>query len=230
MKYILKESQLNYLLESIEYDPKIETIQKYLKSKNYNLGSFGPNKDGIDGKLGPLTRAAMEQEFGTKTKTNIGTTSGKLGEYDAILVGGLDNRPGDLNIDAQINLLKQGLGSDKNVKGFRYSTPTSTIIDTIKSNIGVPVYLFSAGCRKSNEIANALGKYKNRLFIIEPYAAGAETKNNVRNAVNSGVPATNVFVGDSVGRGKGIINSPSSSKSSSHWNALKTVASMTKIK
>lgn len=228
MKYILKESQLNYLLESIEYDPKVEIIQRYLKSKNYNLGSYGPNKDGVDGKLGPLTRAAMEQEFGTKTKRKKRITSEKVGEYDAIFVGGLDNRPGDLDINSQINLLKQGLGSDKNVKGFRYSTPTSTIIETIKSNIGIPVYLFSAGCRKSYEIANAMGEHKNKLFIIEPYAAGAETKNNVRNAVNSGVPSSNVFVGNSVGRGKGIVSGASSSESSSHWNALKTVASMTK--
>lgn len=220
---------MKYLFEAVEYDPNVEIIQKYLKSKNYNLGSYGPNKDGIDGKLGPLTRQAMEQEFGIKIKRKQGVTSEKMGEYDAILVGGLDNRPGDLDINSQVSLLKQGLGSDKNVKGFRYSTPTSTIIETIKSNVGVPVYLFSAGCRKANEIANAMGEYKDRLFIIEPYAAGTETKYNVRNAVNSGVPATNVFVGGSVGRGQGIVSGASSSKSSSHWNALKTVASMTKI-
>ena len=228
MRYILKESQLNLLIEGIEYDPNVETMQKFLKSKGYDLGEYGPNKDGIDGKLGPLTRAAMEQEFGIKIKKKSGVSSEKLGEYDAILVGGLDNRPNDLDINSQVSLFKQGFGSNKNVKGFRFNTPTSTIIDVIKSNSGVPVYLFSAGCRKSDEIANAMGKYKDRLYIIEPYAAGSETKYNVRKAVSSGVPSSNVFVGGSVGRGQGIVSGASSSKSSSHWNALKTVGSMTK--
>lgn len=227
MKYIINESQYRLLVEQLKYDPNVEKMQKFLLTKGYDLGNYGINGDGVDGKLGPLTRKAMEMEFGIKIKPKS-KISGKVGNYDAILVGGLDNRPGDMDINSQVGLLKQGLGSDKNVKGFRYSTPTSTIIDFIKSNQGTPVYLFSAGCRKSNEISNAMGEHKNKLFIIEPYAAGSETKGNVRNAVNNGVPASNVFVGKSVGRGSGIVSGASSSQSSSHWNALKTVASMTK--
>jgi peptidoglycan hydrolase-like protein with peptidoglycan-binding domain len=228
MRFILKESQLGFLLEQISYDPNVEIIQKYLIKKGYDLGKYGPNKDGVDGKLGPLTRGAMEQEFGLKIVRKGSSSQKTSGEYDAILVGGLDNRSGDLNIDSQVSLLKQGIGTEKNVKGFRFNTPSSTIIDFINKNPGIPIYLFSAGCRKSNEISNVLGQNKNNLFIIEPYAAGSETKNNVRNAVNNGVPASNVFVGNSVGRGQGIVIGASSSKSDSHWNALKTVGSMTK--
>ena len=38
----------------------ITTIQTKLKSLGYNLGNFGPNKDGIDGKYGPLTKTAVK--------------------------------------------------------------------------------------------------------------------------------------------------------------------------
>lgn len=148
--------------------------------------------------------------------------------YDAVLVGGLDNRAGDKSIDVQVDLLKKGLGGNKNVKGFRYNTPSSSIVTFLKSNRGIPVYLFSAGCRMSDEIANAMGSDKNKLYIIEPFAAGKITKNKVRNAVGMGVPPSNVFVGNSIGRGKGIVDGASPSGSSSHWGALTSVASKTK--
>ena len=228
MKYILRESQINLIMEVISYDPNVEKIQRILVKRGYDLGKYGPNNDGVDGKLGPLTRSAIEQEFGIKIKNKGSDSKEPSSEYGAILVGGLDNRTGDLNIDSQVSLLKQGLGTNKNVKGFRYNTPTSTIINFINQNPGIPIYLFSAGCRKANEISNVLGKNKNLLYIIEPYAAGSETKRNVRSAVNNGVPASNVFVGKSVGRGQGIVSGASSSQSNSHWNALKTVGSMTK--
>ncbi len=228
MRYIIKESQLSFLIESIPYDPNVEKIQRVLVSRNYDLGKYGPNADGVDGKLGPLTRKAIEQEFGLKIKRKDSSFEKSSGGYDAVLVGGLDNRSGDLNIDSQVSLLKQGLGNDKNVKGFRFNTPTSEIINFINNNSGIPVYLFSAGCRKSKDISNALGKFKDNLFIIEPYAAGSETKDNVRSAVNNGVPASNVFVGNSVGRGLGVVSGASSSQSSSHLNSIKTVGSMTK--
>lgn len=228
MKYILKESQLNLIMEVISYDPNVEKIQRILIKRGYDLGKYGPNNDGVDGKLGPLTRNAIEQEFGIKIKRKGISSKESASEYGAILVGGLDNRTGDLNIDSQVSLLKQGLGTNKDVKGFRYNTPTSTIINFINQNPGIPIYLFSAGCRKANEISNVLGRNKNLLYIIEPYAAGSETKGNVRSAVNNGVPSSNVFVGKSVGRGQGIVSGASSSQSNSHWNALKTVGSMTK--
>jgi len=38
----------------------ITTIQTKLKSLGYNLGNFGPDKDGIDGKYGPLTKTAVK--------------------------------------------------------------------------------------------------------------------------------------------------------------------------
>jgi len=228
MRYILKESQHNMLIETATFSSDVERIQKVLVSKGYDLGKYGPNKDGVDGLLGPLTRKAVEKEFGLSVLKDIKFPEKTIGGYDAVLVGGLDYRVGDLKIGSQANLLKQGLGVDKKVKEFTYNTPTSTIVEFINQNQNIPVYLFSAGCRKSSDIASAMGTSKNMLYIIEPYALGPETKSSVRSAVDSGVPASNVFVGNSQGRGLGIVNGASSSKSSSHWNALTTVASMTK--
>jgi len=228
MRYILKESQHNMLIETATFSSDVERIQKVLVSKGYDLGKYGPDKDGVDGLLGPLTRKAVEKEFGLSVLKDIKFPEKTIGGYDAVLVGGLDYRVGDLKIGSQANLLKQGLGVDKKVKEFTYNTPTSTIVEFINQNQNIPVYLFSAGCRKSSDIASAMGTSKNMLYIIEPYALGPETKSSVRSAVDSGVPASNVFVGNSQGRGLGIVNGASSSKSSSHWNALTTVASMTK--
>lgn len=43
---------------SYEFNPKVAELQKKLKDLNYDLGDFGPNKDGVDGKYGTLTKAA----------------------------------------------------------------------------------------------------------------------------------------------------------------------------
>ena len=43
---------------SYDFNPKVAELQKKLKDLNYDLGDFGPNKDGVDGKYGALTKAA----------------------------------------------------------------------------------------------------------------------------------------------------------------------------
>ena len=40
------------------FDPKVLELQKKLKEKGADLGSFGPNRDGLDGVMGPKTRQA----------------------------------------------------------------------------------------------------------------------------------------------------------------------------
>ncbi len=41
-------------------DPKIVKLQQTLKDLGYDLGNYGPKKDGVDGIMGPRTRAAMD--------------------------------------------------------------------------------------------------------------------------------------------------------------------------
>lgn len=42
------------------YDPQVLAMQKELKAKGADLGPFGPNNDGLDGRMGPYTRRAAE--------------------------------------------------------------------------------------------------------------------------------------------------------------------------
>jgi hypothetical protein len=166
------------------------------------------------------------QENISRIKQVMGLITESEGSYDAVLVGGLDYRSSDQPIDQQIDLVKKGLGGDKRVKGFRYNTSTSEVLNFMGGNPGIPVFLFSAGCTKAYDLSKSPNVDKDKLYIIEPYAVSETTKSIVRNAVSNGVPETNVFVGSSQGRGQGIVDGASDSKSSSHFGALTTVGSM----
>ena len=52
------------------FDSQVLAMQKELKAKGADLGTFGPNGDGLDGRLGPYTRRAAEKfpEIGDKYK------------------------------------------------------------------------------------------------------------------------------------------------------------------
>jgi len=227
MRYVITEEQFKFLINEISFDPEVEKIQKILVKKGYDLGKFGPNQDGVDGKMGSLTKKAYEKEFGKKLDSPTKSEPNhENGDVDAILIGGLDYRSGDLSIDAQVDKFKENFGS-KNVKGFRYNTPTSTILDFLKSNPNTPVYMFSAGCTKSNDISKSPNVDKSKVFIIEPFASSSTTKGIVQSAVSNGVPASNVFVGPNSSRGAGVVSGASSSNAKTHWDALKQVASLT---
>ena len=43
------------------FDPKVLELQKELKAQGADLGAYGPNKDGLDGVMGPMTRKAAAQ-------------------------------------------------------------------------------------------------------------------------------------------------------------------------
>ena len=45
---------------SYDYNPEVESLQKVLKDKGYYIGKYGSNEDGVDGKYGPMTKAAHE--------------------------------------------------------------------------------------------------------------------------------------------------------------------------
>jgi Phage tail lysozyme len=48
-------------LNESSYDPAVEKLQIELLAKGADLGPFGPKGDGIDGLLGPYTRAAAQK-------------------------------------------------------------------------------------------------------------------------------------------------------------------------
>lgn len=149
----------------------------------------------------------------------------KKTEYDAVLIGGLDNRPGDLSIDQQVQKFKIGYGNKK-VKGFRYNTPISEINNFMEKNPKIPIFMFSAGCKKSYDLTNNKNVDKNKLFVIEPYAADYDTKNIIKSAVDNGITPKHVFVGPDIYRGLDVVADASSSRAVDHWSALNVVGQM----
>lgn len=144
---------------------------------------------------------------------------------NAIFIGGLEprNKPnaGYVSLSTQLGVFKKGYGEDKVVKAFSWDESSSTINKFIKQNPNAIIVMYSAGCTKADRVASVSGVNKNRIYMIEPYAKNGNQ--HVVDAVASGVPARNVFVGTSSSTGEGVVKGASKSNSSSHANAPKDV-------
>ena len=62
---VISESEEDQLVNkefeiSNNYDDDVVKLQKILIDKNYDIGSYGPEKNGVDGKYGDLTKKAHE--------------------------------------------------------------------------------------------------------------------------------------------------------------------------
>jgi hypothetical protein len=156
-----------------------------------------------------------------KSKDVITNTSNNV-----ILMGGLDNRSGDLNINQQADLLKSTL-KNKSVIAFRYNDLVG-VLDAIKKHPNDIVVLFSAGCSYSNKISKEI-KNKDNLFIVEPYATSSSVRDSVSQAINNGVPNKNVVVGTTQSRGLNVVENATHTPSNYiHWDALKFVGTLIK--
>lgn len=145
------------------------------------------------------------------------------------LLGGLDTRKADKDITTQSKLLKEGAGSDMEVKGFRYNNPKA-LLKEIESNSNCYVVLFSAGCKHALEVAEKIkqeGGYLSKMYVVEPHNSSA-TINSVKNAVNYGVPSKNIITGTYAQVGKGMVDgsTPTPKCTTSHWCALTEVGKM----
>jgi hypothetical protein len=150
-----------------------------------------------------------------------------------LLLGGLDNRSGDLSIDEQVALVEKGVSDSISVEGFRYNDKSGIINTISNSKKEMYVVLFSAGCSKSKDVTNALkqkGYNLNYMFIVEPYAKSITTTQSVRDAVSMGVPTKNVIVGNSKSTGLGVIDNPTLTPicSPKHWCSLTEVGKFIK--
>jgi len=255
-KILLSENEFidffKKVLGKVTGNGEIKDFQKELKNKGYDLGKYGPNKDGIDGRLGLLTFTAAFKEFlknpefkqkyghlipnvdkyldmiRTKIKDNLVKTKndvkGSFKGGDVILLGGLDYRPSDKKIDVQAMMVKNNLPKKGEVIGHRYFDVDSAL-KSLEQNPNAYVILFSAGCKYADKIASNM-KDKTKLYIVEPYAVSSTTKNSVKSAVNMGVPESNVIVGPSAGRGNGVVYGATKTPSGvGHWGALEYAAS-----
>lgn len=74
---------------SDNFNSQIKELQSFLVDKGYDLGKFGPNKDGVDGKYGPTTKDAHEA-----FKKNISPDqfSGKKTDKTQKSIGNVDDK------------------------------------------------------------------------------------------------------------------------------------------
>lgn len=59
----------NKLLKKGSRGAEVSALQRLLKSEGRDLGTYGPNKDGIDGVFGSVTEAALLESRGVKETT-----------------------------------------------------------------------------------------------------------------------------------------------------------------
>lgn len=223
MIYSLRERP-DIVDEIIEYVKSDPIIVGKLPDDTYHLKDGNHRANLLNLLHSSVVPAIIKENMSSLNESGTGIQS--IDKVDAVLIGGLDYRSGDYPISQQVEILKKGFGGDKKVKGFRYNTSTSTILDFLSKNPKVPVFLFSAGCTKASELSKSGYVDKSKIYVIEPFAASSRTKQIVQSAVSNGVPSSNIFVGGSTGRGKGIVSGASDSQSSSHWGALSKVGSM----
>jgi peptidoglycan hydrolase-like protein with peptidoglycan-binding domain len=151
-----------------------------------------------------------------RVKSLMGLIIEQKNDVDTVIFisGLLDRGEG---FDQQVNRVKQSSGSKK-VIAFKYNDSDTTIKRAIDENPNCAVVMFSAGANKSLIVTNTL-KDKSKAFVIEPVCGNRSTKQ----AVSNGMPAKNVFVGNSCANGKGIVPGTSSSDASGHFAALNSV-------
>ena len=151
-------------------------------------------------------------------------------EYDAILVGGLDDRAGDYNINQQVELFKKGFGSEKKVLGLRYTTTASQVLQKMANSPKVYVILFSAGNRRAVGLVGSELIDKSKLFLVEPYTESENTRREILTAVSRGVPVTNVYAGPGDARGGAITGASKTPTGVDHWGSLSYVGGVVKQK
>jgi peptidoglycan hydrolase-like protein with peptidoglycan-binding domain len=103
----------NLLNES--YSDKVKSIQKALLNNGINLGKSGPNKDGVDGNYGDMTKKAVE----TFQRKNRLKDDGAVGPCTAKSLG----------VDP---LVGSGPCKDPNVKLVKVKTDSSKTTDKLK--------------------------------------------------------------------------------------------------
>jgi hypothetical protein len=156
---------------------------------------------------------------------------------DIILVCGLDENSGykingkSATPQEQKKLLQSTVGN-RVIKEFRW-TEHREAVNLLKKNPNVFVVLFSQGCKYANLFVDIISN-KNKLFIVEGYAASSAVSRIIRGAVNSGVPKLNVIAKrGKPGRGWGAVEGCRETPSEwdetpyqPHWGALTYVGSL----
>ena len=217
---------------------KVEFLQKILKSKGYGLSST--DVDGIYGKKTKLVHKAFLDGVNpdevnkltdkkidvikVKQPSELKTDVDKSDKYDVVFSSG----QGDANYYTK--LLEKNLPGKK-IKTHVW-TDLSGLLKSIEKNPDAVVVLYSAGAKWSKNAASLVDD-KSKIFIVEPWNAGggSPVTPSVIDAVNIGVPNSNVITGPERARGFGIVqNSTPTPKGKSHFEVLDFVGNLVSSK
>jgi len=133
------------------------------------------------------------------------TSSVEKNSENVIFVAGVTTKK---SFEQQIELLKKGVGTDKNIIPFQWRQWESAI-KSIKKYPNSYVVLYSMGGQNANSIAIALkesGGDLTKMYIIE----SPKSFSDVEKAIETGVPKSNVLAGPWPGRGLGVYNDDTS--------------------
>lgn len=219
MKKIIRltESDLVRIVKKVileEKNSEVIKIQKELVAKGYDLGNYGPNKDGVDGIMGPLTRKAYEKEFKKpykkeesdnvkkiykKSKDNLLETKyGKISlsknktapllmVYGGIPVGGRES--GDYMwdyVDTLTDKYNIFVANSHRVNGNKSYNDTLDILEENGVNPSYKIlYLFSGGYGPGMDILQTDSNDFNKVLLVDIWMKGSKLGNFFVNYTNS---------------------------------------------
>lgn len=151
-----------------------------------------------------------------------------------LLLGGLDDRGGDLSISQQVKLLEEGTSNSMKVVGFRHFEDEALVKSIKQSTKQMYVVLFSSSARYSQVIGKLFsekGYNLKNIFIVEPYGKSKAVTSLVNQAVEMGVPSSNVIVGKTESTGLDIVKNatPVPECTPTHWCGLGEVGKIIQI-
>jgi hypothetical protein len=207
---------------NIRFEPLTSTESTSIQTAKAKQKSLKELANRINRRETPKSKGSTTTTTRNETPPSENNKNNTTSSANVILMGGLDNRPGDLNITQQVEKLKKNIPA-KTIIGFRYME-ISKVKNAISNYPDATVVLFSAGCLYSKEVSSVI-KDKTKLFIVEPYAPNGNS--SVSGAVANGVPAKNVVTGPTGARGNGVVSgSTKTPNGTSHWGALEFVGKL----
>ena len=170
---------LEFKLFKTTRDPEIVKTQEKLKQLGYDLGNYGPKGDGIDGIMGPYTKAAMDAfSKGIAPKQAPKPNQSALTTFDKETGRG-DNVPTGVPVKGRVSSpfgYRTSVGSAHNHLGTDFAVPEGTPVHAPQSGV-----IKSAGHSSGHEgnyVILDAGGVVHKFFHLSKVMVGSGDKVN----------------------------------------------------